>query len=134
MRRVIFWFFILCFLSVGGTLDADAGQSENSRTTPPQTADWHQAVEELKANIKELRSNTASLVKIKQDSHLSATDRKTWLDKAKAYSKECVAYLAALDKLNTRQLQKDDQGRLLLQEKQAFQRELQYFREVLEKP
>jgi hypothetical protein len=105
-----------------------------AKTAPQPVPDLETATVELQENTKDLRRNITSWRKIQGDAQLSPAKKKIWRDKAKTYLRECEAYNVNLDKVDAKKLPNSELSRRFLLEKQTFQRELQYFQEILQEP
>ncbi len=114
---------MLLFLAVPGLAAA--------ATVGEPSADLETVTAELVENVKDLRRNINSWVKIAADTSLAPAEKKHWQAKAQDYLRECQAYGALLQRLEAKKLGDSPAARRFLAERQVFQRELQFFESIL---
>jgi hypothetical protein len=117
---------------LGAKTDSKAAKSPPKPTLPVQ--DLEAAATDLQENIKDLRHNINSWRKIQWDSQLTPVAKKQWRDKAATYLQECEAYYDLLAKVDAKKLPKSELSRRFLNDRQTFQREVQYLRQTLQQP
>jgi|GEM_PF-5883048 len=96
-------------------------------------AEISQATQELRENLEELRKNLRSLRKIGHDQGMDAQEKRRLLGKAKAYARELEEYQRAMQRLNSEKLSQTPTGQVFLRQKREFDRELENFRQELQK-
>jgi hypothetical protein len=129
-------FSLFLILGGPGTLGAKTAPKDTKKAPKPTQSiqDLETATADLQENIKDLRRNINMWQKIQWDVNLSPEEKKKWRDKANSYLQECEAYNDLLAKVDAKKLPKSEASRRFLNEKQTFQRELQYLRQTLQMP
>jgi hypothetical protein len=125
---------------LGAKTDPKPAQPVTSKPAQPvkpklalPVKDLETATVDLQENTKDLRRNITSWRKIQWDPQLTAAEKKVWRDKANTYLQECDDYNDLLNKVDAKKLPASEVSRRFLTERRTFQRELQYFRETLQK-
>lgn len=128
--------FAVCLILSLVLLFCAPEQLEAKKTSPPaqSTQNLEVVTADLKENIQDLRKNITNWRRIQWDPQLTAEAKKDWRLKAQTYLQECREYAAMLDKVDEKKLPKSPASRQFLQERLTFQKELQYFQEVLQQP
>ncbi len=96
--------------------------------------DLTQAAQELAANLQELRRNLNSWEQLQRDPSLPAAAKNAWRERARAYLQACLEYENTLAGLPAAKLSLSPAGQRILELRQTFRRERQFFTELLEKP
>jgi hypothetical protein len=117
---------------LGAKSDPKAAKSPPKPTQPIQNLET--AVADLQDNIKDLRHNISSWRKIQGDARLTPVEKKQWRDRAQSYLQECEDYNDLLAKVDANKLPKSEVSRRFLNDRQTFQREVQYLRQTLQQP
>ncbi len=118
---------------LGAKTDPKPAQPVKPHKLAPPVKDLETATVDLQENTKDLRRNITSWRKIQWDPQLTAAEKKVWRDKANTYLQECEDYNDLLNKVDAKKLPGSEVSRRFLTERRTFQRELQYFRETLQK-
>lgn len=125
-RRLIAGALLLLFLP-GGPLGCRS--SAAAQTTPGY--DLNQAVQELEANLQELRRNITDWQRLQRQPDLGVAMRAALLTKARSYLQACQDYDQALGSLPAAQLRRSPAGQRLLELRRIWQQEQQFLVELL---